>query len=171
MAIIKVFLGLLFFITIFSCQKESVSGKPDGSATTGGVYFNNVNKDVLLALVNEVRKSGCICGTTIMPPVGTVVWNDQLSKAAYDHSKDMFVENYFSHTAENGSNPGARITNAGYTWKSYGENIAKGYVDEQAVMSGWLSSEGHCKNIMTAAFKEMGAGREASYWTQEFGAR
>lgn len=171
MTTVKCILGLMLTFILYSCQKESVYTEPDKSTTTGGVYINNVNKDVLLSLVNKVRQSGCTCGTTIMPPVGTLVWNDLLSDAAYVHSKDMFNENYFSHTAKNGSNPGMRITNAGYVWRTYGENIAKGYANEQAVMSAWLSSEGHCKNIMTAAFREMGAGRESSYWTQEFGTR
>ena len=100
-----------------------------------------------------------------------VTWNDKLAKAAYDHSVDMKLNDYFSHTGLNGSNPGQRITAAGYIWKTYGENIANGYASEQAVMNGWLGSEGHCKNIMNGSFKEMGAGREGNYWTQIFGAR
>jgi uncharacterized protein YkwD len=56
-------------------------------------------------------------------------------------------------------------------WKTYGENIANGYGTEQAVMTAWLASEGHCKNIMNASFKEIGAGREGNYWTQVFGAK
>jgi uncharacterized protein YkwD len=54
-------------------------------------------------------------------------------------------------------------------WKTYGENIANGYGTEQAVMTAWLASEGHCKNIMSSSFKEIGAGREGNYWTQVFG--
>jgi uncharacterized protein YkwD len=106
-----------------------------------------------------------------MPPVATVTWNDNLAKAAYSHSSDMSSKKYFDHTSPTGSTAGTRITAAGYPWKTYGENIAMGYADEQAVMNGWLSSEGHCLNIMNAAFKEMGAGREGNYWTQEFGAQ
>jgi uncharacterized protein YkwD len=83
----------------------------------------------------------------------------------------MQTLNYFSHTAKDGSDPGTRITKAGYTWRAYGENIAFGYPDEQAVMDGWIHSEGHCKNIMSPNFKEMGAGRAGDYWTQEFGAK
>ena len=106
-----------------------------------------------------------------MPPVSPVTWNDQLAKAAYEHSADMKTKNYFEHIAPDGSNPGERITATGYIWRTYGENIALGYKDEQAVMNGWLTSEGHCKNIMNANFKEMGAGREGNYWSQEFGAK
>lgn len=164
-------------VLLFSCKKDDVlvnnetenteTGNNGGNTST---IVYNVNKTKILQLVNNVRQTGCNCGTTVMPPVAPVAWNDKLAKAAYDHSVEMKINNYFSHTGLNGSNAGQRITAAGYSWKAYGENIAKGYTSEQAVVSGWLSSEGHCKNIMGANFKEMGAGREGNYWTQVFGA-
>ena len=161
---------VLLTFSIYSCTKEDVVSKtspPDnGSAPT-----TNVNKSTLLQLVNQVRQSGCTCGTTIMSPVSTVTWNDQLAVAAYKHSNDMYLNNYFSHTALNGASPGDRIIAAGYNWRAYGENIAKGYLNEQSVMDGWLKSEGHCKNIMSPNFKEMGVARVGTYWAQEFGSK
>jgi len=163
---------LLSSVLIYSCTKTDipVNDQTDsGTGNTATVVYN-VNKAKLLDLVNTVRKTGCNCGSTTMPPVTAVTWNDKLAKAAYDHSVEMKANDYFSHTGLNGSDPGQRITAAGYSWKTYGENIAKGYTSEQAVMNGWLSSEGHCRNIMNGNFKEMGAGRQDSYWTQDFGA-
>ena len=176
---------ILLIITIlslitFSCKKEDLPANNETANTapgnTGGTtpapdIVYNVSKSKMLQLINNVRKAGCNCGTTTMPPVAAVTWNDKLAKASYDHSVEMKTNNYFSHTGLNGSNAGQRITAAGYTWKTWGENIAKGYTSEQAVVSGWLSSEGHCKNIMGAAFKEMGVGRQENYWTQVFGAK
>ena len=161
---------------IVSCQKEDITVDEQtntGGDNTGGCSFivYNVDKTKMLQRVNNVRQTGCNCGNTSMPAVAPVTWNDKLAKAAYDHSADMRANDYFSHTGLNGSTAGQRITAAGYAWKTYGENIAKGYTNEQAVMNGWLSSEGHCKNIMNANFKEMGAGRQGDYWTQLFGAR
>ena len=46
----------------------------------------------------HVRKTGCNCGSTVMPPVAAVTWNDKLAKAAYDHSVEMKANDYFSHT-------------------------------------------------------------------------
>ncbi|MFI5185420.1 MAG: CAP domain-containing protein [Chitinophagales bacterium] len=164
---------LLAPILFFSCKKNDViADKSSGSngENSGNVVYN-VNKTELLQLVNDVRTKGCTCGTTAMPAVGTVVWNDQLAKAAFDHSADMNTNNYFSHTGLDGSDPGQRITAAGYSWNSWGENIANGFTTEQAVMNAWLGSEGHCKNIMNAGFKDMGAGREGNYWTQDFGSQ
>ncbi len=165
---IRSILFLSFVLFFDACQKANESSEAVAPATP--VTFN-VNSTTMLRLVNNVRKAGCNCGTTVMPPVEAISWNEQLSRAAYAHSKDMQAQNYFDHISKNGSDPGTRIRNAGYAWRIYGENIAKGYADEQAVMDGWIKSEGHCKNIMSPAFKEMGAGRESSYWTQEFGAK
>lgn len=158
------------FIGFLSCQKETESSNST-NPDPHGANTANVNKTVLLQLVNNVRQAGCTCGSTVMPPVPAVTWNDQLAVAALNHSMDMYSNDYFSHTGLAGTSAGDRIIAAGYTWKAYGENIARGYSSEQAVMDGWLKSETHCKNIMGSLFKEMGAGRAGNYWAQEFGAR
>jgi uncharacterized protein YkwD len=160
-------------LSFYSCQKEDVSNKTPAPVDppSGTTPTFNVNKATLLQLVNGIRQSGCNCGSTVMPPVPSITWNDQLATAAFDHSNDMYSNNYFNHAGLNGSSAGDRITAAGYAWKAYGENIAKGYTSEQAVMDGWISSEGHCKNIMSPNFKEMGVARVGNYWTQEFGTR
>jgi len=163
---------LLISYLFFSCKKNDVNtGKDSAQNNNSPAVVYNVNKTAILKLVNDVRAKGCTCGTTAMPPVSPVVWNDQLAKAAYDHSVDMNTNNYFSHTGLDGSDPGQRITAAGYSWSSWGENIANGYTTEQAVMNGWLSSEGHCKNIMSAGYRDMGVGRYGNYWTQDFGSK
>jgi uncharacterized protein YkwD len=165
-------LWVIAALGFYSCQKEDAASKTNPvDNSPGGSVNANVNKTTLLQLVNTVRQSGCTCGSTVMPPVAPVTWNDQLATAALNHSDDMSSNNYFSHTSLNGSNAGDRITAAGYVWRAYGENIARGYFDEQAVMTGWLNSEDHCKNIMSALFKEMGVARVGNYWSQEFGNR
>jgi uncharacterized protein YkwD len=169
-------LRLFFLISIsiyISCEKEvAVNDSPIGNKNpeTPTIVYN-VNKSLLLNLVNQQRENGCTCGSSMMPAVPGLTWNDQLATAAYDHSLDMSINNFFSHTNLEGDGPGDRIRAAGYLWKTYGENIAKGYANEQDVMTGWLSSEDHCKNIMNKNFREIGMGREGNIWTQVFGAR
>ncbi|WP_223151842.1 CAP domain-containing protein [Chitinophaga qingshengii] len=138
---------------------------------TTGVAGNNIDRNALLTLVNGVRAKGCNCGGQQMPPVGPVTWNDLLEKAAYDHSADMNKNNYFDHNSPSGTDPGARLDAVGYKWNTYGENIAKGYMDEQSVITGWINSPGHCKNIMNGNFKEMGIGKSGNYWTMDLGRR
>src|SRR5258705_7668349 len=113
-------LPVIFLVSIlfFSCKKTDVvvdNSNANGNNNNNNVVYN-VNKATLLQLVNDIRKTGCNCGATVMPAVGAVVWNDQLAKAAYDHSVDMNTQDYFSHTGLDGSSPGQRITAAGYHW-------------------------------------------------------
>ncbi|WP_200419786.1 CAP domain-containing protein [Streptomyces sp. Y2F8-2] len=116
----------------------------------------------VVALVNSERaKVGCAPLTV----------NSKLAKAAQAHSADMAAHQNMSHTGSDGSSPGDRITSAGYSWSSYGENIAYGYSTPESVMAGWMASPGHKRNILDCGFKEIGVGlaQPGSYWTQDFG--
>lgn len=169
------FIPFIFFISMLAvaCTKDaSVQPEEPGTDEPGTVVVigNNVNKDTLLALVNEVRAKGCTCGGTAMPPVTPLAWDLRLELAAANHSKDMQDRKYFSHTSPNGSTPKARVQAAGYSYIWMGENIASGPKTEADVIKGWLGSPDHCKNIMGAQFKEMGVARAGTYWTQVLGA-
>lgn len=169
-------------ICFASCQKNSSEVEPTSKADTSTNTSGNspvtsnvatgLDNAAMLQMVNNVRAKGCTCGTTAMPPVAPLTWNDVLAAAALQHSQDMNATGDFSHSSSDGTSFSARITAAGYTnWRSLGENIAYGYPTEQAVFNGWFQSEGHCKNMMNASFKEMGAAKAGTYWTQDFGAK
>ncbi|WP_234042285.1 sigma-70 family RNA polymerase sigma factor [Streptomyces marianii] len=118
----------------------------------------------VVALVNTERaKAGC----------GPVRSNDKLETAARRHSEDMAARGYFDHTSPDGTDPGDRITAAGYRWSTYGENIARGQQSPSSVMDSWMNSPGHRANILNCSFKELGVGiHDASggpWWTQAFG--
>ncbi len=142
----------------------------------------------VLRLTNLNRTAGYTCKkkddkgkvvtATPMPAVPALTWNANLATAARLHSLDMAKNNYFAHNSQDGTSPGTRITRAGYAWSTYGENIAAGYPTPSDVVAGWMSSYGHCMNIMDADFTELGVGYAANaaskynhYWTQDFGAR
>lgn len=166
-------LSFLSIFLLFACKKADLTtNDTDGNANGQKPDFAyGVNAATMLDLINDVRSKGCTCGTTEMPAVEALSWNDLLGKAAYGHSSDMNANNYFSHTGLDGSSPGDRITAQGYKWTAYGENIASGQTTEQIVMDSWLHSEGHCKNIMSKSFKEIGVGRSGNFWTQAFGSK
>ena len=152
----------------FSCTKAQLT---NDTIDEGTPVPTTLNKTLMLKLVNEVRSKGCQCGDTYYPAAPSILWSDVLEKAAYNHSNDMYVKNYFSHTAPDGSTPGDRIKSAGYNWMAYGENIGMGYSSEKEVVDAWKASPGHCKNLMNKNFKEVGVSRVGAYWTQAFGAR
>jgi len=127
----------------------------------------------VLALINQRRAAAANCGSSgSFPQAAPVAWNDALLQAAWGHSSDMARRNYFSHTSPEGGSLSMRIDAAGYDWSSIGENIAAGQPDAASVIAGWMASPGHCKNIMTAAYVEIGmacaynaASRYGRYYT------
>ncbi len=130
----------------------------------------------MLSAINAVRAQGRMCGTTSYPAVPALKWNTELETAAYLHSKDMAERNYFAHTNPEGLAPWDRMKAQGYNFSYAGENIAAGQPTLEAVVDGWVKSPGHCQNLMSPNFTEVGMGRfdksgtqYGVYWTQDFG--
>jgi uncharacterized protein YkwD len=133
-------------------------------------------KSDLLSQINNLRRKGCYCGSTKMPPAAPVIWNDELAAAATYHARDMARHKYFSHNSRDGRTLKDRIYKAGYTFKglksiAFGENIAYGQHSVNEVMESWIKSERHCKNLMNPGFKEVGVAEADLYWVQDFGGR
>jgi uncharacterized protein YkwD len=129
----------------------------------------------LLQLVNDARGAARQCGNTAHPAAPPLQWSCRLEAAALGHSIDMGMHNFFSHTGSDGLSAGHRITQAGYAWRSWAENIAAGYSTAEAVVQAWLNSPGHCSNIMnpnmvhTGVAYAMPTGSDFRiYWTQKF---
>lgn len=129
----------------------------------------------ILALVNEARAGSRRCGDETFPARGRLTLDSRLDAAAQGHATDMARANYFSHTGRDGSTVGDRVTRQGYAWSRVGENIAAGYRTPEDVVAAWLDSEGHCRNIMSGDFTQLGVGRATNsasrfgiYWVQNF---
>ncbi|QPH39287.1 CAP domain-containing protein [Pedobacter endophyticus] len=154
-----------------SCSKRNdcCEIKPETKEEIEYKVNSNIDNDLLLKMVNDIRTAGCNCGSSIMPPVPAITWNHLLTAAAINQVSYMAAAKTLTHTSANGGSVGDRVTATGYKWRAVGENIAVGQKSEQEVFNAWLKSEGHCKNIMNAAFKEMGAAKVDSYWSQVFG--
>lgn len=155
-----------------SCKKGADANTPDTTSPTLKIELStatNINNEALLKLVNDTRSAGCNCGSTKMPPVAALTWNANLAAAAIYQSKYMASIKSMVHTSANGETVGARVTATGYSWTAVGENIAAGQTVETQVFNDWITSESHCKNIMSPSFKEMGAAKTDIYWVQVFG--
>ena len=94
----------------------------------------------------------------------------QLSRVARYKSEDMQKNKYFSHTSPTYGSPFNMMKSFGISYKTAGENIAKGYQTPSAVVDGWMNSKGHRANILNSSFTHIGVGYVASgnYWTQMF---
>ena len=94
----------------------------------------------------------------------------QLSRVARYKSEDMRDRGYFSHTSPTYGSPFQMMKSFGISYKSAGENIARGYKTPSAVVSGWMNSSGHRANILNPSFTHIGVGfvADGHYWTQMF---
>lgn len=131
------------------------------------VSYMTEEEIAVLDLVNAEREqAGC----------GALEANPYLRTAAFLHSQDMAVNEYFDHTGLDGSRFWDRANRAGYQGAPAGENIAAGYRSAESVMNGWMNSSGHRANILNCRHTEIGIGYfydsgspYRSYWTQVFG--
>jgi uncharacterized protein YkwD len=137
---------------------------------------DNIAADVL-QLVNVARAKPRHCGSMAISAAPPLHLNDPLNRAAMAHAQDMLRYDYFEHAGHDGSNPGQRAAEAGYSYRIIGENIASGPETPQEVVQGWLASPGHCQNLMDSRFADMGiayavsrSGEPRIYWVQEFAA-
>ena len=93
-----------------------------------------------------------------------------LMAAAREKSQDMKDHNYFSHTSPTFGSPFDRLKALGISYKSAGENIAKGQTSAAQVVEAWMNSEGHRANILNPEFTHIGVGyvKSGNIWTQQF---
>ena len=115
----------------------------------------------VIRLINEIRAKNGLKALT---------YDWELSRVARYKSQDMKDNNYFSHTSPVYGSPSQMIRNFGISFRSAGENIAKGYATPQAVVNAWMNSSGHRANILNASFTKIGVGYVSggNYWTQMF---
>lgn len=100
--------------------------------------------------------------------------NQRLNRSAQGWTNQMVRHGFFSH----GADFAGRISAVGFDWAMAGENIAGGFSTPAAVVRGWMGSPGHCLNILTPSYLDLGVGvsrrgvRGASgpgTWTEDFG--
>ena len=115
----------------------------------------------VVRLVNEERaKAG----------LKPLTYNWELSRVARYKSEDMRERNYFAHNSPTYGSPFQMIKSFGISYRTAGENIAKGYSSPERVVNGWMNSSGHRANILNSSFTEIGVGYvyNGHYWTQMF---
>lgn len=172
---------ILFITIILGVVLAGCAGAGSGSATGGAGSYSAARARLdssMLAAINHARSRGRKCGSVFHAAAAPVAWNSKLGIAALKHSRDMASQSFLSHTGSDDSSSDERLTRERYAWRTCGENIAVGQPSTAAVVQSWLSSEGHCRNIMSPEFHEIGAAYAigpyqgmpaAKYWTLVLG--
>lgn len=115
----------------------------------------------VVRLVNEIRKENGLNALT---------YHWELSRVARYKSQDMKDNRYFAHNSPAYGTPYQMMRSFGISFRTAGENIAKGYTTPQAVVNGWMNSPGHRANILNASYTHIGVGYVSAghHWTQMF---
>ncbi len=123
--------------------------------------------DQILAGFNAERSRNGVAPVTLEP---------RLTAAAAAHCREMARRNVLSHTGANGSDPGQRMSQAGYPWSFWGEIIAMGQRDGPAVVQAWINSPDHHSIMIDARYTEVGIDVELTpdgvpYYCADWGRR
>lgn len=140
------------------------NGNTESTDTPSQSSNLSANAQEVIKLVNEEINAAGLSALTE---------NSRLSEAAQAKAEDMMKNGYFSHTSPTYGSPFEMMKTFGITYKSAGENIAKGQKTPAAVMNGWMNSSGHRANILNAFYEQIGVGfcKDSSgvtYWVQMF---
>ena len=145
-------------------KPESTPSKPSTTPEQKpSTDFSSYQQQVL-DLVNAERTKRGISALTL---------DSNLSSVATKKSQDMVNKNYFDHTSPTYGSPFDMMKQFGISYRTAGENIAKGQKTPQEVVTAWMNSEGHRKNILNPNFTNLGVGiakdsKGTTYWTQMF---
>ncbi len=168
---------LVLFLTGFANRIVLGRGLIDHTSTltvnnlpSGFVWTTNLSglsKDVFQK-INYQRK---------LKRLNVLRWDNDLSDIAYDYSRKMARENFFSHYDKDGNTIVERAEEYDIkNWQKIGENLfqCEGYDNPVDVaVSGWLRSPSHRKNIYDREWTHTGIGvyqtrRGEVYITQVF---
>jgi hypothetical protein len=151
-----------------------------------------VYEQLMLEMVNRARANpaaeadrlgidlnqGLPPGTISSAPKPPLAFHPLLIDSARAHSVWMLDTDTFSHHGIDGSDPGDRMSDAGYSFTgswAWGENIAwsgsTGAIDptEETIdrHDGLFLSPGHRKNICSDSFQEIGIGIDTGIFTDD----
>ena len=140
------------------------TGTTDSTGSTGTVSTVNSMEKQVASLTNSERKAKGLSVLTL---------DSQLSKLARLKAEDLAKKGYFSHTSPTYGSAFDMMNKYGVSYRTAGENIAKGQKTAESVMNGWMNSSGHRANILSSAYTNIGVGyakdsRGNTYWVQIF---
>jgi uncharacterized protein YkwD len=120
---------------------------PNRAATSTADVDPAARVSTLVAAHNQVRAKRGLPELVVSP---------RLEAAAQRHALDMADRGRMAHRGGDGSSPFRRIGEAGYTFQRAAENVAYGQPTVDSVMSDWMHSPGHRRNIL-GKYTEIGA--------------
>lgn len=171
LAVVAVLAGPLLACTPSAVmQPAAMPTRSTVLSATGVAAVDHFRRNMLESL-NRVRTAN---------GAGTLRLNRALDDAAQAHAEDMARHGFMAHVGSDGSGPAERLTQAGYRFWAYGENVAQGQTSIDQVISDWMNSPSHRDNMLDPGLDELGVGYAEGpargnvpgfYWAIELGRR
>jgi len=121
--------------------------------------YNGVHSGNVLGVQAQITPTGLLAATNQQrandneQPLNI---NPELMKAAQLKVQNMFAEQYWAHTAPDGTTPWHWFDVVGYNYDSAGENLAKDFTTSDSTVSAWMASPTHRANILNSSYKDVG---------------
>jgi uncharacterized YkwD family protein len=131
---------------------EVIRLKPEAS-------HHSAFEDQVAALVNQERRQRGL---------NPLQHRADVKNVAHKKAEDLINSNYFSHNSPNYGSPFDMLRTFGISYRSAGENIAKGQTTPEQVMRDWMNSPGHRENILKPEYDTIGVGFYHGAWVQMF---
>jgi hypothetical protein len=90
--------------------------------------------------------------------VGTLAPSRLLDKVAQDYACLLADTGHFDHVGPDGSTLSERVERAGYRFCIVAENLARGQRTVAEALMGWITSDGHWRNLRRKGITEVGFG-------------
>lgn len=110
-------------------------------------YASQIDPTKVIEMTNTQRLSA---GLEVVKP------NSELTLAAAAKAADMFAHNYWAHVSPQGTEPWTFITDSGYKYQHAGENLARDFSNPKDIVSAWMASPTHKKNLLDGRYKDIG---------------
>lgn len=143
-------------------QNTGTNDDTQGGAQ-GGISQSSKASEIL-SLVNKERSAAGLSGLKA---------DSSLNMLAQLKAEDMAKNKYFSHNSPTYGSAFDMMKQYGFSYRTAGENIAKGQKSSQTVMNAWMNSSGHRANILGSSYTKLGVGYAVdaggnTYWVQMF---
>ncbi|MEK9517882.1 sigma-70 family RNA polymerase sigma factor [Streptomyces venezuelae] len=116
-------------------------------------------------LVNRLRAQAGCAPLRIDP---------RLTEAARGYARDMAARGYFGHASPEGEYADSRISDAGYAWSAWAENLDRGTTDPASVVDDWTDGSMHEENMLDCRYRDTGVasapGPAGTVWVQKLAA-
>jgi uncharacterized protein YkwD len=139
---------------VFATTSAATLMAPSPTYAWGANTFSSASEKQLVALHNQARAAAGLKALRI---------DAALTSIARGRSKDMIVNDYFSHSIPGGGNVFGIMKAKGYCFRSAGENIGYNFESPDAaatsaIHSAFMGSSGHRANILGKDYDSVGVG-------------